>query len=72
MMAAFCKLWDNKNFMVLAAAYALVYGVYISIGTTMSNLLNPFGYSATQISIIGACCLLAGVVAAILIGIFLD
>lgn len=65
-------LWANKNFMKLACSYALVYGVYVSIGTSMSNLLNPFGYSPTDISIAGGTCLLAGVVAALIIGCYLD
>jgi len=58
--------------MVLAASYAMIYGVYVALGTSMSNILNPFGYSPTDISILGGCCLLAGVVAALIVGVYLD
>jgi len=69
---SFKEMWANKNFMTLTVAYAIVYGVYCAIGTTMSNLLNPFGYTPTQISIAGGSTLLAGVIGALLIGVFLD
>ena len=68
----FKLLWANKNFMILAFSYAIVYGVYVSIGTAMSNLLNPFGFTPIDISIAGGTCLLAGVVAALIIGCYLD
>ena len=65
-------MWANKNFMILVAAYGLIYGVYCGVGGTMSNLLNPFGYSPSEISIAGGCCLLSGVIGALCIGCFLD
>ena len=58
--------------MILSYAFALIYGVYCGIGSTMSNLLNPFGFSPTQISIAGGSCLSAGVVGALMVGVFLD
>lgn len=58
--------------MILACAFALVYGVYVALGTTLSNILNPFGYNPTQIATIGGSCLFSGVVGAILVGIILD
>ena len=58
--------------MILSAAYAIIYGVYCATGATMSNLLNPFGYSPSDISIAGGSGLLTGVVAALCIGCFLD
>ena len=69
---AFKEMWANKNFMLLALAYALIYGVYGAVGGTMSNLLNPFGYQPTQISVAGGICLLTGVAGALSIGCFLD
>ena len=56
----------------MALSYAIVYGVYVSIGTAMSNMLNPFGYTPTQISIAGGTCLFAGVIAALAVGCVLD
>lgn len=69
---SFRVMWANKNFMVLALSYALIYGVYCAIGTTMSNLLNPFGYTPTEISVAGGFCLFAGVIGALLVGCYLD
>ena len=70
--AQFKEMWANKNFILLSIAYAIVYGVYCSIGSTMSNLMNPFGYSVSDISVAGGASLLAGVAGAIIIGILLD
>lgn len=58
--------------MLLAVTYMIIYGVYCTIGAMMSNLLNPFGYGPSEISIIGGTCLISGVIGALLIGVFLD
>ena len=58
--------------MILSFAYSLIYGVYCAVGVSMSNLLNPFGYSPTDISIAGGSSILAGVIGALVIGYFLD
>ena len=71
-VASFKEMWANKNFMILALAYALVYGVYCAVGATLSNLLNPFGFTPVEISIAGGSGLLAGVLGALAIGCFLD
>ena len=68
----FKSMWENKNFIRLACSYAIIYGVYVAVGTSMSNTLNPFGYTPTDIAITGATCLLSGVVAALIIGCYLD
>ena len=62
----------NKNFMILTMAYAFIYGIYCAVGSTISNLLNPFGYSPTEISIAGGSCMLSGVIGALLVAIFVD
>ena len=73
---SFCEsfrvMWANKNFMLQALAFALIYGVYCAVGATMSNLVNPFGYTPTDISIAGGMSLLCGLVSALAIGCFLD
>mmetsp|Transcript_33741 Transcript_33741/g.41649 ORF Transcript_33741/g.41649 Transcript_33741/m.41649 type:complete len:284 (+) Transcript_33741:245-1096(+) len=68
----FALLWRNKNFMIMALSYAIVYGVYVAIGTFMSNVLNPFGFTPTEISIAGGAGLAAGVISALLVGCYLD
>ena len=65
-------MWTNKNFILLAIAYSLIYAVWNALGTTMSNLLNPFGYSPTDIAIAGFTSLMLAVFAALAVGLFLD
>ena len=65
-------MWDNKNFLILAAAYALIYGMIITLSSTLSNLLNPFGYTPAEISILGGCSLLVGIFGALTVGWCLD
>ena len=69
---SFKELWANKNFLRLVLNYAVIYGVSCGIGASLSNLLNPFGFSPSQISMIGGCCLVAGVTAALVVGSVLD
>lgn len=66
------ELWANKDFVRLAGGYALGYGAYCTIGGTISNLLNPFGYSPGEISIAGGSCMLTGVLGALVVGVFVD
>ena len=47
-------MWNNKNFLILSGAYALMYGIMIALSATLSNLLNPFGYTVAEISILGS------------------
>jgi len=70
--SSFRVMWANKNFMVLAFSYAIIYGVYVGIGASMSNVMNPFGFTPTDLSISGGVGLMAGVAAALLTGCFLD
>ena len=65
-------MWNNKNFLILSGAYALMYGVMITLSSSLSNLLNPFGYTVAEISILGGCSLLAGIIGALMVGWFLD
>ena len=65
-------MWANKNFVLLAIAYSLIYGVWNALGTTMSNLLNPFGYSPTDIAVAGFSSLMLAVFAALAVGLYLD
>ena len=74
--APFCAsikmMWANKNFMILSLGFALVYGVYCGIGAVMSNLLNPYGYTGTDIATAGGASLLSGVIGALVVGVYLD
>lgn len=69
---SFKEMWANKNFMTLSVAYALIYGVGNAISSTMSNLLNPFGYIPSDIAVACSIALIIGVVGALCIGSFLD
>ena len=63
---------ENKNFLLLSIALALPFGSYIAIGTLVSNLFDPYGYSSSELSFICLELLLCGVLGAILIGAFID
>lgn len=65
-------MWANKNFMKLAVAYALCYGVFCIVGSAMSNVLSPFGFTPTDIAVLGGAGLCSGVVGALLMGWWLD
>ena len=69
---AFKVLWANKSFVLLSVCNALNYASQHSISAIMSNLFTPFGYTMSQLAIIGASNLSAGVFCAFLVGILLD
>ena len=58
--------------MIMTVTYALMYGVFVALGSTLSNLFNPYGFSPSEIAIIGLSCQLPGIAAALLVGIWLD
>lgn len=66
------EMLANKNFLLLTIGYALTYGIYCTVGSTISNLLHPFGFSPSEISIAGGSCMLSGVIGALLIGLYVD
>ena len=65
-------MWNNKNFLMLSAAFALIYGMMMAMSVTFSNLFNPFGYSPAEISIVGGSSIIVGMVGAMTVGWILD
>jgi nitrate/nitrite transporter NarK len=72
MMESFIELKQNRNFRIIALAYAGLFGNYFAFGNLMSALLTPYGLTVAQISKIGVTTILTGAFSAILFGIFLD
>jgi len=57
---------------MLSIAFALPFGGFQAIGTLMSNLFTPYGYSPTELALIALDMLVFGVISTILIGKWLD
>ena len=69
---SFKEMWNNKNFLILAASYALIYSLMISLSGIVGNLLNPFGYTPAEISIMAGSSLFSGMIGALIVGWILD
>ena len=69
---SFSVMAQNRNFLLLAIAFALPFGSFLAIGTLVSNLFDPFGYNASDLSFICLMLLMSGVLGAILVGAFVD
>lgn len=69
---SFGVMRQNTNFLLLALAFALPFGSYIAIGTLVSNLFDPYGYTPDELSWICLMLLLSGVLGAVLVGAFID
>jgi predicted MFS family arabinose efflux permease len=65
-------LLKMKNFMLLCFAFCILYGASSTIGLVMSPVLNPYGYTSFFISMGAILCVVCGVIASILVGMFLD
>ena len=62
------SLRSNQNFKIMAVIFMILYGIYTAVGTVVSPLYEPFGYTTAEISILGATFIFSGVVASIIIG----
>ena len=69
---SFKEMWNNKNFLILAASYAIIYSLMISLSGIVGNLLNPFGYTPAEISIMAGSSLFSGMIGALIVGWILD
>jgi len=63
---------SNPNFVMLVFAFALPFGSFQAIGTLMSNLFDPYGYSPTELAYIALDMLFFGVLGTVLMGKWLD
>lgn len=50
----------------------MCYGYYTAMGALMSNILQPFGYTSLQCSIMGVCFLLSGLIGSFFFSYLLD
>jgi len=63
---------DHPNFILLTLAFALPFGVINSMGTLISNIYDPFGYSPTELALISLELCLFGVISTIFMGRWID
>ena len=71
-MVSFEELRTNKNFGILACVFGLILGNFFGFGILLSAISTPFGLDYTQLSIMGACLILSGVIGGVIGTIFLD
>lgn len=62
----------NGNYIFLLLTFSLMYGVYSSFGAILSNLFDPYDYSGSDISMIGAVFIIFGLIGSFIFGIILD
>lgn len=71
-MEGFKLMVNNPNFGLLAFIFAMKQGTLTSFGMLVSDILDPFGYSATHLATIGLIMLGGGVVGGIITTIIID
>ena len=57
---------------MVALAFGIGYGVYVSFFTIISQLIEPYKYTSGQIGLIGIVMVLAGIVGSFIFGFILD
>ena len=65
-------LRNNGNFCLLLLTYSLPFGSILAVGGLMSNVFDPYGYQASEVSFISLGLLVAGVIGAVAVGAILD
>lgn len=66
------KLLQNKTFLALAFAYGTVNGSFNIYGSLLDDILDPYGYTDDQVSMLGLGMMIAGIISAALIGIYVE
>lgn len=56
----------------MAASFTTLYGIYTSLGSVVSSITEPYGYTSVDNSIFGAIFILSGVVGSFIYGMILD
>lgn len=69
---AFIAMKENKSFMYLNVAFALMFGFYLSLGNLISSIFTPFGFSPADLAMVGLQLLGSGIVGAVIVGIWID
>ena len=65
-------LKDNPNFLKLLIAYAFPFGSFLAVGSLLSNVFDPLGFTASEVAYSSLGLLLCGVIGALVFGAILD
>ena len=61
----------NKNYLFLTMSYGLAQGTFAAISTLKSSIFDPYGISPDNIALLGSILLIAGMIAAPIVGIYI-
>ena len=62
---------QNKNYVYLSTAYALMIGMNTAFGISVDPIFSPLGFNNSDIAILGVCVVFAGVLASMTSGVLL-
>lgn len=66
------ELLKNKNYLVFVVVFSLVYSVYSALGAIINNLIEPYGFTNQDTSVIAICLVIAGILSSVATGLLLD
>lgn len=66
------ELKGNKNYILMGITFCGLYGIYTSLGSVVSSITSPYGYTSIDNAIFGAVFIFSGVLGSFVIGILLD
>ncbi len=69
---ALTKVFKNRNYILILLTFSLVLGVFNALATLVERVIEPFGYSNSDASIIGALLILFGVFGAACMGYLVE
>lgn len=67
---SFSELFGNKKFLSLAIAFGTINGTFNIYGSLMDDILDPYGLSTDDVSILGAALMVTGIVSAGVFGAY--
>lgn len=69
-MSSFKILFKDKVFLSLAFAFGTVNGTFNIYGSLMDDILDPYGFTSGDVSILGTGLMVTGIVFAAIFGLY--
>mmetsp|Transcript_11360 Transcript_11360/g.19148 ORF Transcript_11360/g.19148 Transcript_11360/m.19148 type:complete len:448 (-) Transcript_11360:58-1401(-) len=66
------ELVKNWNYIFLSLNFMMLYGVYTCLGAVINNIVAPYGFTATDSSVLGGAFILSGLVGSFFFSALLD
>ncbi|KAI9032874.1 major facilitator superfamily domain-containing protein [Phycomyces nitens] len=69
---AVIQLLKNRDFVIIFITFGIACGLFSTVTSLMTQIVSPYGVSVDDAGFLGAAFIIAGIVGAVLVGLFVD